>query len=285
MAILYGEKTHFLVKLLNVAKKSAVREVGELALCFLFLMTVRTFVAETFVVPSESMLPTLQVGDTVVATKFDYGYNKYSFPFDINVIGETNRQSAHRGDVVVFRYTQDPSISFVKRVIGLPGDKVQVKAGELYLNNHKVESKQTTTYQIPYVERDEKGYAVSKANFGKGFLYNETLHDGKNTISHEIARLTREEANSRFSYGFTDPNNTSIYVVPSNYYFMMGDDRDNSGDSRFPFNEKGLGFVPQENLVGKVRFVLYSIEWTHPKFEFWYWPFEVRWTRFFHKIT
>jgi len=255
-------------------QKSPVQEWTEVGVWFVILISIRTFVAATYNVPSESMLPTIQVGDTMIATKYNYGYDKYSYPMDIN-FGSYFRKAPHRGDVIVFRFTKNPNITYVKRLIGLPGDHIQVINGNLLLNGIEVKDIQLSPYNIPYVNRNSSGVAVGKVEYHAGHIYKETLTQG---VTYDIAKL--DNIPSHYA-SILFANNTPEYVVPEGKYFFMGDDRDNSSDSRFL---EDLGFVPQENLVGKVQFVLYSMEWNHPKYEFWYWPMEIRFNRFFHRI-
>ncbi|GBQ15602.1 signal peptidase I [Swaminathania salitolerans] len=231
----------------------------------LVLVVIRTVLVEPFTIPSGSMIPTLQVGDYVFVTKFDYGWSRFSLPFSPDLFkGRIWGAAPHRGDVAVFRYTQNTSEDYIKRIIGLPGDHVQVTGGELYINGEKVPRRALGAYSVD----DERGDAQT------GMRYLETLPPSKGGVSvtHQILKQTDAG----------EPNNTREYIVPEGYFFAMGDNRDNSSDSRFQAdNGRDLGYVPMVNLVGKARFVWFSYEARHPVWQFWQWPFEIRWSHLF----
>jgi signal peptidase I len=166
-----------------------------------------------------------------------------------------------RGDVVVFRNTHDTSQDWVKRVIGLPGDQIQVKQGLLYINGKLVPRDAVGDYEAP----DENGTRMLAKE------YVETLPNG---VKHDILKLSDEDHFDAASE--VDANNTPEYVVPDGDLFMMGDNRDDSMDSRF---QNALGFVPLENVVGKTQFIFFSFDAEYPWWEVWQWPFEVRWGR------
>jgi signal peptidase I len=243
-----------------------VETVKTLVYAGLIALGVRTIAVEPFNIPSGSMIPTLLVGDFLFVSKYSYGYSRYSIPFSPPLFGWTKYgrilgSFPHRGDVVVFRNTRDTSQDWVKRVIGLPGDHVQVKQGLLYLNGTQVPREPLGDYEAA----DENGTRVLTKE------YLESLPDGP---KHKLLKYSDEE---RFDVGSeVDANNTPEYVVPDGDLFMMGDNRDNSADSRF---QNGLGFVPLENVVGKAQFIFFSFDAEHAWWQFWYWPFEVRWNR------
>ncbi len=225
----------------------------------LIAVLVRSFLVEPFNIPSGSMIPTLQVGDYLFVWKPAYGYSRFSFPFSPDLFsGRIPDVEPHRGDVAVFRYTHDTSIDYIKRIVGLPGDHIQVRDGELYINNVLVPRKDDGDY----VAIDEQRRELA------GRLYTETLpgSGGHGPVVHQILRLTDDG----------EQNHTPDYLVPPGYFFAMGDDRDDSADSRF-MNE--LGYVPMQNLVGKAMFIFFSYDARHPAWEFWYWPSEIRWDR------
>ena len=232
----------------------------------LIALGVRTIAVEPFNIPSGSMIPTLQVGDFLFVSKYTYGYSRYSIPFNPPLFGWTKYgrilgSFPHRGDVIVFRYTKDTSIDYVKRVIGLPGDRIQVKQGQLYINGAEVPRSLVGDYEAS----DENGTRVLTKE------YVEDLPDGP---KHDILKYSDDE---RFSVGDeVDANNTQEYLVPDGDLFMMGDNRDNSSDSRF---QNSLGFVPLENVVGRAQFIFFSFDSEHPWWQFWWWPVEVRWGR------
>ncbi|GBR43822.1 signal peptidase I [Neokomagataea tanensis NBRC 106556] len=234
----------------------------------LIMLLVRTFLVAPYKVPSGSMIPTLQVGDFVLATKFNYGYSRFSLPFGPNLFnGRIFGAEPHRGDIAVFRYTHDTSIDYVKRIVGLPGDHIQMIDGKLYLNGLEVPRKDLGHYEVV----DENGRLLS------GERYREELpgSGGRPPVSHDILKLVDD--------GFA--NNTSEYVVPAGTFFAMGDDRDDSADSRFQGDgPDDLGFVPMQNLVGRTPIVAFSIDLRHPWWEIWYWPVEIRWGRILHLL-
>ena len=224
----------------------------------LIAIGIRTFLLEPFNIPSGSMIPTLLVGDYLFVSKWSYGYSRYrsrSLPICFRV--ESWAALPKRGDVVVFKLPRDPSVDYIKRVIGLPGDHIQVKDGQLYINGAQVPRQQEGTYTAA-----DEGAAVV------GRLYIETLPNG---VRHEIRKLTDE--------GFA--NNTPEYAVPPDSVFAMGDNRDNSQDSRYL---DAVGFIPMENLVGRAEFIFLSINAEYPWWEVWEWPFEIRWNRLFRGI-
>lgn len=226
----------------------------------LIAVGIHTFLYEPFFIPSGSMVPTLLVGDYLFVNKFAYGYSHYSFPFAPDIFsGRIMGKLPPRGAVVVFRPPGLPNEDFIKRVIGLPGDTVQVTNGQLYINGQLV----PRTFVGNYTDTSSGGPVEAKD-------YTETLPNGK---SHAILKET--------DGGFA--NNTPLYTVPAGDLFMMGDNRDDSEDSRFM--DGPVGYVPLENVIGPADMIFFSIDLRHPFFEFWYWPAEIRWDRMFHKIS
>ena len=199
-----------------------------IALAVGFVLIVRTVVAEPYSVPTPSMVPTLLVGDQLVGAKYAYGYSKYSLPIGEgpDFAGRLFGRQPERGDIVVFRLPRDPSTTYVKRLIGLPGDRIRMRQGRLYINDELVPRRASGTF-----EGDK--------------LYVETLPNGH---EHEIIEISDTERE----------DNTPVFVVPARHYFMMGDNRDNSLDSRVSADQGGVGFVPEENLVARVDRLLGS---------------------------
>jgi signal peptidase I len=217
----------------------------------LIAVVIRTFLFEPFNIPSGSMIPTLLVGDYLFVSKFSFGYSHFSFPFSPDFFSGRIFGSVPRlGTVVVFRYPPDPSEDYIKRVIGLPGDHIQVTDGQLYINGTEVPRKPAGDY---VTEEDGVRMVLRR--------YLEELPDG---VDHYILKATDEGP----------ANNTPVYVVPPNELFVLGDNRDNSADSRY------WGFVPMENLIGAAQVIFFSIDARAPWWEFWEWPVEIRWGRF-----
>jgi len=236
----------------------------------LIALGVRTVAFEPFNIPSGSMIPTLLVGDFLFVSKYSFGYSRFSIPFAPAIFGwsKTGRifgSMPKRGDVVVFRYTRDTTVDYVKRVIGLPGDRIQVKGGHLFINGA----------EAPRTPPGGVDYEVPDNRTGTRILAKEYTEALPNGVEHKILKYSDEERPLDVA-SEVDANNTPEYVVPADDLFMMGDNRDDSSDSRF---QNDLGFVPAENLVGRAQFIFFSFDATRPWWQFWMWPFEVRWSR------
>jgi signal peptidase I len=220
-------------------------------------MVVRTFAYEPFNIPSGSMKPTLLVGDYLFVSKFSYGYSRHSLPFSLPLIDDRVFFSEpERGDVVVFKLPKDNKTDYIKRIVGLPGDRLQVIDGILHVNGAPVGREGVDDFM-------EEDYA---GNFQRTPQYAETLPNG---VVHNIL----EESDHEFL------DNTPIYVVPEGHYFGMGDNRDHSNDSRVL---RAVGYIPAKNLVGRAEFMFFSV---HGKaWELWKWPSTVRFSRLFSGI-
>jgi len=207
-------------------------------------LMVRTFAFEPFNIPSGSMIPSLLVGDYLFVSKFSYGYSKHSMPFSLPIIpGRVFESEPERGDVVVFKLPSDTSQDYIKRVIGLPGDTIQVKEGRLYINNKIIERERIEDYIL--TDGGGRSAAVPQ--------YIETLPNGR---VHRILEMFGDQGPS---------DNTEAFTVPGGHFFMMGDNRDNSADSRaFPSRFR---FVPVENLVGRAEFLFYSKDSSQPVYD------------------
>lgn len=226
-----------------------------LILAALFAGIIRSFLFEPFHIPSGSMLPNLLVGDYIFVSKYSYGYSRYSFPFGFNLFsGRILKKTPERGDIAVFRLPSDPSINYIKRVIGLPKDEIQIRRGILYINNQEI----MKVYKDIFVDNN----GDKKAEFR---MFTEILPNKK-----EFYTLDQ---------GVTPQDETGIYEIPQGHYFMMGDNRDNSRDSRF-LNE--VGFVPEENLVGKATIIFFSNN--APFWKIWQWYSSIRFKRIFQKL-
>lgn len=224
----------------------------------LIALFIRTVFAEPFSIPSGSMVPTLLVGDYLFVSKMSYGYSRHSLPLSMPLIKDRIFYTQpERGDVIVFKMPSDNKTDYIKRLIGLPGDKIQMKDGRLYINGTIVDRKS----EGEYVLRDAAGKAL---RFEK---YTETLPNGK---QHPIL-----EASDEGTY-----DNTEEFTVPEDHFFMMGDNRDNSLDSR----SLKVGFVPKNNLVGRAKFLFFSHDDSAAWWQVWKWPMAVRWSRLFGGI-
>ena len=242
---------------MNVNKSKSNNSIKELFKTLLIAGSIaiffRSIFFEPFNIPSGSMIPSLLVGDYLFVSKYSYGYSKYSFPF--GVVPITDRifeKSPRRGDIIVFRKPGDETIDYIKRLVALPNDTVQVKNGVLYINKKMV-------------ERTKSNVGVMKNNFGdeKIFTQYKETFDGLNF--HEIIEASDQDL-------FDD---TIEFKVPDNHFFFMGDNRDNSRDSRSP----EVGFVPKRNLIGKAQIIFFSHNSSASIFEFWKWHKAIRFSR------
>ncbi|MBN9308186.1 MAG: signal peptidase I [Devosia sp.] len=218
----------------------------------------RTFLYQPFSIPTASMQQTLMIGDYFLANKWAWGFGKYSFPIALPFNGRILGNTPQRGDVAVFR-NEITNEDYIKRVIGLPGDRIQVKAGRLYINGTMVER------QLVGTAKDTDSYMTTV----DVSVYTETLPNG---VKHTIQEISDNEA----------LDNTAEYVVPSGHYFMMGDNRDRSADSRVLGQ---VGYVPFDNLIGKAEARFFSIKDNRPPWALWEWPANVRWDRMFQFVN
>lgn len=240
--------------------KSGVKDTVRVIIHALILaFIVRVFLFQPFNIPSGSMIPTLLVGDYLFVSKYAYGYSRYSFPFGPDLFsGRIWAEDPKRGDVVVFKLPRDNETDYIKRVIGLPGNEIQMISGVLQINGVPVKKEHISDFVL----EDSSGRERHLTR------YRETLPNG---VSYPVLDLVNE--------GIGD--NTEIYKVPENHFFMMGDNRDNSTDSRF-LSE--VGFVPFENLVGRAEIIFFSINEDSKFWELWRWPTDVRWSRIFQVV-
>lgn len=230
------------------------------AIAVLLALLIRTFLYEPFNIPSGSMFPTLLVGDYLFVSKPAYGYSKHSIPFRLaDFDGRIMEKEPKRGDVAVFKLPTNTSVDYIKRIIGMPGDTVQVRQGRLYINGERV-------------EREAVGYVESEGNSDyrrrQVMEYIETLPGG---VMH---RIYEDSDNG-------DLDNTPLYTVPPHHYFMMGDNRDNSQDSRV---QNLVGFVPFENLVGRADILFFSVDPKAKLLNPLTWPKTIRFNRVLNKL-
>jgi signal peptidase I len=224
----------------------------------LIAIGIRTIAFEPFNIPSGSMIPTLLVGDYLFVSKYSYGYSRYSMPLGPNLFsGRIFGSLPQRGDVAVFKLPRDPSQDYIKRIIGLPGDTIQVRGGILHINGRPVRRELVGDSNL------DRCYGREGPKY-----YRETLPEGR---VHGI--LECSDSNGA--------DNTQEYRVPAGHVFAMGDNRDNSQDSRFL---DAVGFIPVENLVGRAEFIFFSVDGSAAWWEVWAWPLAVRWTRLLSAI-
>ena len=232
---------------------SAMETFKTMVYAILIALVVRTFLFEPFNIPSGSMKPTLLVGDYLFVSKYAYGYSQWSFPWGIVPLqGRIFGRLPERGDVAVFKRPGE-NVDYIKRVIGLPGDHVQMRADRLFINGTEVP-------QIP-------AGTFNDLHEGTVPILHETLPNGR---THDIL--------DRYPDGPMD--DTQEFLVPDGHVFMMGDNRDNSQDSRDP----GVGFVPVENLVGRAEILFFSTDGSAGLLEPWGWPFAIRYERLLSPI-
>ncbi len=233
-------------------------------------VTVRSFAYEPFNIPSGSMKSNLLVGDYLFVSKYSYGYSRYSFPFGLPFFsGRIFANEPKRGDIVVFRYPPNPRTDYIKRVIGLPNDRIQVKDGFVYINGKKLERQLVDDFS----DKEDNQVKVIQR-------YAEMLPENKlimilkeNMPNPDIASMDEVK-----KYIFA--NNTPEFIVPEGHYFMMGDNRDNSSDSRFD-----VGFVPAENLIGRAEIIWFSTDGSAKLFNPVSWFSAMRFDRFFNLLN
>jgi signal peptidase I len=237
---------------------------------------VRTFFYQPFNIPSGSMYPTLKVGDYIFVSKLSYGYGKFSFNFAPGLFGHqfftccpidfpgriVLPDTPKRGDVAVFKLPTDTNIDYIKRVIGLPGDHIQMKDGVLFINGQAVKKDRIEDYLDTEDGGPGGGLPVQQ--------YVETLPNG---VKYRVLDL--------YPNGTGAADNTQEFVVPAGHYFMMGDNRDDSEDSRYLDH---VGYVPIENFMGRADIIFFSIAPDASLKEPWLWPMVIRWGRFFHLL-
>jgi signal peptidase I len=226
-----------------------------IVIAVLIAVGVRTFAYEPFNIPSSSMEPTLLVGDYLFVSKLSYGYSRHSLPFGLPLFsGRILPDEPERGDVAVFTHPRDNTTDYIKRIVGLPGDQIEVREGILHINDQPVARELLSASEVAAL-----GYGASG-----GLLYYETLPGGRRHLIREMSDLD--------SYG--------PVVVRDGHFFAMGDNRDNSADSR----ASSVGQVPFENLVGRAEILFFSHDGSSAWWQFWSWPGAIRFGRIFDAI-
>ena len=241
-------------------RKSILENIKTLFYALIIALIIRSLFLQPFYIPSSSMEPNLLVGDRLFVTKYSYGYSKHSFPFSPAIFnGRLFFNAPERGDVVVFKTPADNRTDYIKRLIGLPGDRIQFIDHNLYINNTEIlKSKKLFNSKIYCGQRN------ININF-----FEEILPNGK---KHNTVYLKNS------SYKDSDE-----FIVPENHYFFLGDNRDCSKDSRFL---SSVGYVHKDNLVGKAQFIFFSSDRSIGSFfYFWKWNKSIRFERFFKKIN
>jgi len=241
------------------ASGGVVELVKTVLIALLIAFGIRTIAFEPFNIPSGSMIPTLLIGDYLFVSKYSYGYSTYSLPYGVRLFsGRVFGREPERGDVAVFKLPRDNRTDYIKRIIGLPGDRIQVRSGTLYVNGEVVKRERIEDF----IDRDGP-VAVRTPQFV------ETLPNGRR---HRILEVSDN--------GPLD--DTPVYTVPAGHYFAMGDNRDNSLDSRV---QGAVGFIPAENLVGRAEFLFFSTDGNASWYQFWKWPSATRFSRLFTGIN
>jgi signal peptidase I len=229
----------------------------------LIALVLRIFLFQPFTIPSASMEPNLYEGDYIIVSKWDYGYSKHSIPFSPAIFkGRLFGHEPARGDIVVFKLPRDNKTDYIKRLIGLPGDTVQMLNNQLYVNGKVVPNVHVGKPEI---------MPPAETQYFNIEQYRETLPGGKVHLMQD------------FGPG-GNLDNTALYTVPQGYYFMMGDNRDNSLDSRVTMQAGGVDYVPAENLVGRARVIMFSWHEGASLWKPWTWFTKLRLSRFFHGL-
>jgi signal peptidase I len=238
-------------------KSSFINNLKALFWALLIAGIIRTFVIEPFKIPSGSMKPNLLVGDFLFVSKWNYGYSKYSFPFGLAPFsGKIFEKNPERGDIIVFKLPGQENINYVKRLLGLPGETIKVIDGEVFIKKNN---------SLNF----EKLNQISDDLF-----FDDQYQEEINQLIEDNYKILNITDNGPLDY-------TPEYIIPQNKYFFMGDNRDNSSDSRVM---SGVGFVPKENMIGKVWFIWLSIDTQFSITKFWTLPLHIRYERLFKSV-
>jgi len=248
----------------STKKESVKSEITSLLLVILLALSIRTFVVELFFVPTTSMQATILKNDYILSTKYNYGFSKYSLPFSPDLFkGRFFSSIPKRGDIIIMRPPHDMNTRYIKRLIGLPGEKIEIKKDVTYINDKPIKRIKVSEY----FDEDNQEYVK----------YKETMQNGLSFYTYKLKKLDEKPENIHSNFG--------PCIIPNGYFFFMGDNRDQSGDSRYQ-----LGFVPFENLIAKAQFIFLSTKEVLWKEElgvvdqlsrFWTWLSSIRFNRLF----
>ncbi len=229
-----------------------------------------TLIFKPYFIPSRSMMPSLEIGDYLLVTKYPYGYSRYSLPFDANLFsGRVFARQPKRGDVVVFKSPVDQQTNVIKRLIGLPGDTIELRAESLFINGKLVDRT-----LIP----GSRGFDAQLQSVVETYI--ETLPGG---VSHQIQQALDKPLNQNFPQ-CAGQIERCAYTVPAGYYFVMGDNRDNSLDSRVPVSAGGVGALAEINLIGRADLIFFSSDGTAARWQPWTWFPAIRFSRLFERV-
>jgi signal peptidase I len=244
---------------MKINKNFIIENLKTIFYALLIAIFIRSLLLQPFYIPSSSMEPNLLIGDRLFVTKYSYGYSKHSFPFSPPFFkGRIFSSSPKKGDVVVFKTPTDNRTDYIKRLVGLPGDKIQFIDGNLYINNNQVLKSRISDNDVIFC--------------GKKIIVNTFEEKISNTKNHKTVYL------KDYSY-----QNSDLFIVPEKHYFFLGDNRDCSKDSRFL---SSVGYVHEDNLVGKAQFIFFSSDYRIGSFfAFWKWNETIRFERLFKKIN
>lgn len=238
-------------------KSSFVNNIKALLWALLIAGVIRTFAIEPFKIPSGSMKPNLLVGDFLFVSKWDYGYSRYSFPFGLAPFsGKIMEKNPSRGDIIVFKLPGQENINYVKRLVGLPGEIIKVEDGLIYL-------KKVGSDNFEVIEQIDDG-----------LFFDDQYQANINQLVESDYKILNLTDSGPLDY-------TPEYKIPKNKFFFMGDNRDNSSDSRVM---SGVGFVPKENIIGKVWFIWFSVDTNFSLSRFWTLPLHIRYDRLFNTV-
>lgn len=238
-------------------KSSFVNNIKALLWALLIAGVIRTFAIEPFKIPSGSMKPNLLVGDFLFVSKWDYGYSRYSFPFGLAPFsGKIMETIPNRGDIIVFKLPGQEHINYVKRLVGLPGETIKVDNGLIYIKKN-----------------DSDNFEVIE-QFDDGLFFDDQYETNINQLIENDYKILNKTSNGPLDF-------TPEYQIPEDKYFFMGDNRDNSADSRVM---SGVGFVPKENIIGKVWFIWFSVDTNFKLSRFWTLPLHIRYERLFNTV-